>query len=336
MTTGRAVALSRDQILRSLASFVGATTSNGNIGGTTLICSSLIGSNDFITDKAIIIESGNSIYEDSSASVFDPVTGQITVNVAFSGQILVGTTFFVLNSLSPRGILALIAGILGPSGMYQGLSYYGVVTAVPVPGQFTIPTLAGLGANKFIDTSLVSQYQAFVLRDASGPGAPPQGESRPITGYATLTGNFSANVFTAAVAVGDEILIIHPFLARIMNLVGMPGTNGNLAGNWQAAETTIVTIGAALLRIKIHNLTIGIAALAGNITIRMYTDVNGVQRRIFPIPAATTFSVAGDAPAIPVINGTMGFRNAVRITAQSDAVADNGRIIEYDYLVEAM
>jgi len=235
--------------------------------------------------------------------------------------------------------LGSLYGILGnpniPLSDLQGLCYRGIVTAVPGANQFTIAELAGLGAGSLIDLAGVNPYYAFVKSIAAGTGAAPQGELQAITNYATLTGNFTAGAFTVPVGIGDEVLIIHPLIARTINTAGI-GANGNLAANWQAAEQDLVTIGAPLTNIKIHNLTVGINALIGNITIRLYTDVNGVERLIFPIPAATTFTVAGDAPAIPVINGTMGFRNAVRVTVQSDNAVDNGAVVSYDYLIEAM
>jgi len=119
-------------------------------------------------------------------------------------------------------------------------------------------------------------------------------------------------------------------------LGGVPGVNGNLAANWFAAEADLVTLGAPNTRYKVHNLTIGINALVGNIAIRMYTNVNGVESRIFPIPANTIFTAATDQPAIPIINSTFGIKNALRITIQSDNPADNGAQVSYDYLLEAM
>ncbi len=217
----------------------------------------------------------------------------------------------------------------------QGLVYYGIVTAVPGANQFTIPGLAGLGAGKFASVIPQYAYQAFVFRDAAGGSAAPQGEAQAITGYATLTGNFSAGAFTVPVAAGDEILIIHPLLLPLLKLGGVPGTNGNLAANWFAAEQDLITLGAANTRYKVHNLTIGINALVGNISIRMYTNVNGVERRIYPIPGDVIFEPATE-PAVPVINSSFGIKNALRITVQSDNLADNGAVVSYDYLLEAM
>lgn len=268
-------------------------------------------------------------YTDSTGTF---TTAAFTVPVAVGDEILIIHPSISNAVAMPVGLAAVLAIITQTTG----LCYQGVVTAIPGANQFTIPSLLGLGAGKFIDLGGVNSYYAFVFRDGAGGSAPPQGEYQRLTHYATATGNFTALVFTVPVDIGDEILIIHPFLARIMNFAGIPGTNGNLAANWQAAEQTLCTIGAPLTRLKVHNLTIGIAALVGNISIRLYTDVNGVERRIYPIPAATTFSMALDGPAIPVINSSVGFKNAVRVTLQSDAVADNGVVAEYDYLTEAM
>jgi hypothetical protein len=229
----------------------------------------------------------------------------------------------------------LLAMSTWPGQKGHGLFYWGQVTNVPGVNQFTIAGLAGQGDGKFANVTPALAYQAFVLRDGAGGSAAPQGESQPISGYASATGNFTAGAFTAAVAVGDEILLIHPYLARLALSGGLPGTNGNLAANWQAAETTLCTIGAPLTRVKVLNLTIGINAMVGNVTIRAYADVNGVERCIFPIPAATTFSVALDQPAILIIS-SLGIKNALRITIQSDNPADNGAVVSYDYLVEAM
>jgi len=81
---------------------------------------------------------------------------------------------------------------------------------------------------------------------------------------------------------------------------------------------------------------VDISALAGNITIRAYIKINGVEQRIFPIPAATTFTAAVSAPGIPLIDTTGAITEALRVTIQSDAVADNGKAVGYEYKLEAM
>jgi hypothetical protein len=91
-----------------------------------------------------------------------------------------------------------------------GLYYSGTVTAIDT-NKFTIPTLTGLGAGKFKDVQ--NPYQSFVLRDAGGLGAVPQGETRAITNYDPATGEFTIIAFSTPVGLGDEVLILHPQVA---------------------------------------------------------------------------------------------------------------------------
>lgn len=99
-----------------------------------------------------------------------------------------------------------------PSG-YEGLIYSGRVTAIGAD-QFTIPTLAGLGAGKFADAT--APYRAFVLRDAGGASLAPQGEMQTITAYVSATGTFTAPGFGGGgIAIDDEVMIIPARLAEI-------------------------------------------------------------------------------------------------------------------------
>jgi hypothetical protein len=124
---------------------------------------------------------------------------------------------------------------------------------------------------------------------------------------------------------------------QINFLHGQAPVSGAVIGNWNTGETTIVTIGAAGARYKVQSAVVDISALVGNITLRMYISVNGVNKQIFPAKSGTTFSVpAGDAPGIALINGTYGIANVLTITAQSDNAADNGKAIGYEYFLEAM
>lgn len=100
--------LDRDPIFRALVSFYGITTADGLAGGTTLVCSALIGSNDFITGKVILLDSGLSSLEEASASLFVAGTGTITVNPAFTSQVLAGTAFYILNVAAGGGTLNLL------------------------------------------------------------------------------------------------------------------------------------------------------------------------------------------------------------------------------------
>lgn len=243
------------------------------------------------------------------------------------------------------------AGIYSGMGADTGLAYFGTVTAVPGANQFTIPSLIGKGLGKF--NGVTNPYAAFVFRDFGGAGAAPQGEIQPVTAFVSGAGTVTTVPFTAPIAVGDEVMLINPAIATLLLPVGGGGLiaaikaqTDKLAGqatvsntstqNWQAAEQTLVTIGANGTSYKIHLLLVGIQNLIGNITIRLYHRINGVERCIYPIPAATTFSVALDQAGIPIINSSFVIAEALRVTVQSDNAADNGQAITYEYKLEAM
>lgn len=111
---GKGHALARDELIRVLTVYVGTTTGLGAADGSTLIDSGLIGVNDFVTNKTILIMSGDAIKETKAATVFNPATGGITVDPPFSAQIITGTLFRIIN-LSAGSSLAIIIDVLTAS-----------------------------------------------------------------------------------------------------------------------------------------------------------------------------------------------------------------------------
>ncbi len=197
------------KLLEWLGSYEDSTTANGNAGGTTAVCTGLAAEPSY--DGALL-----KILSGPAAGQFRPIAvhagNTLTVAVGFTdstgaAQQITADTRFIILPLSAGG------GGPGPAPE-ESLSYYGIVDAVPGANQFTIAGLAGLGAGKFAGAT--NPYQAFVLRDAGGASAAPQGELQEITAYTTATGVFATAAFTAAVAVGDEILILHPAIAAAL------------------------------------------------------------------------------------------------------------------------
>ncbi|MBA7555809.1 hypothetical protein ES705_48496 [subsurface metagenome] len=90
-------AFSRHELIRTLTAYSGITTDDGNIGGTTLRDRNLIGRNNFVAEKTILLMTGDAQDEDKGAIVFDNTTGIITLQSAVSAQIKAGTIFRVLN-----------------------------------------------------------------------------------------------------------------------------------------------------------------------------------------------------------------------------------------------
>ena len=113
----RGHALSRDELVRTLTAHQGITSADGAADGTTLIDSSLVGRNDFVTGKTILIMFGDARDEDLGAVGFAPATGTITVEPAgFSAQIVAGTVFRILNISSVETKLTVIVALLIPGG----------------------------------------------------------------------------------------------------------------------------------------------------------------------------------------------------------------------------
>jgi len=280
-----------DPKVGSLISYEGTTTANGAPAGASLIDAGLIAEADFDGNEVIITSGAYS----GQARDIDGTTlaGTVTPSLNFGGVIVAGTTFVIaairtvpaevaaltalVNALladvgdASTSVLGNIYGILGdPATAFanmQGLIYYGVVTDVPGADQFTIPTLAGLGAGKFSDVT--SPYWAFVFRDAGGIGGAPQGERQAVTTYDTVTGVFTTAAFTAAVAVDDEMLILHPGLAAALDILAslaVPAADAaanvlerDVIGNKTDTALYAVAANASLMRYIKALVTAGIA-----------------------------------------------------------------------------
>lgn len=112
----------------------------------------------------------------------------------------------------------------------------------------------------------------------------------------------------------------------------VPGT-GSTTADWQMSETDVVSIGASGVRNKIHDLTVSIHNLAGTqVTARLYKTVNGVERKVYE----QRFDTTADPPGLPIINGSWAIHGVLRATLQSNDAADNGKAVDYDYILEAM
>ncbi len=141
MVMQRHRALDREEIIEALTSYTGMTTADGATpGNNTLIDSFLIGRNDFITGKTILIGSGyDTSYEDKGASSFDPLTGTITVTAGFSHQIKAVTIYRVLNIPSSAQVSALLLAIQTALGRKSSLvDFWSAPT-----DKITIPAAAG-------------------------------------------------------------------------------------------------------------------------------------------------------------------------------------------------
>jgi hypothetical protein len=106
--------LGRDEQVHAITVFAGWATADGLAGGTTIVDTKLIGSNDFLAGKAVLIMSGPCAWEMKVATSFVPGTGVITLP-AFSAQITAGTLYRILTSGAGGGAVDLtpVITILG-------------------------------------------------------------------------------------------------------------------------------------------------------------------------------------------------------------------------------
>jgi len=115
--TSEGYPLARADLIRTLTSYSGITTQDGAADGTTLVDANLIGRNDFVTGKTILIMSGAARDEDLGAVLFDTLTGTITSEpVGFSAQIRAGVIFRLLNISSVETKISAIIALLSGGG----------------------------------------------------------------------------------------------------------------------------------------------------------------------------------------------------------------------------
>ncbi len=101
-------------------------------------------------------------------------------------------------------------------GVDYGLSFIGTVTGVLNAPKFQCSGLIGFGDGFF------NGYWAYVVRDAGGAGAQPQGQKLICTGYSSVDGDFTVAAFTPnVIAVGDKVLFMHPNAVQARTLLTM-------------------------------------------------------------------------------------------------------------------
>ena len=172
----RHLALAREEIIEALTAYTGITTADGATpGNNTLIDSLLIGRNDFITGKTILIGAGyDASYEDKGAQSFDNATGTITFSAGFSHQIKAGTIYRVLNLSSAAQVSTLLNAIKGSTDLipaiqtalgrkFSLLDFWSApsdkITVVVGPADTTFPDIVVAG----LPTGLTIQKVVLIL-----------------------------------------------------------------------------------------------------------------------------------------------------------------------------
>ena len=117
-----------------------------------------------------------------------------------------------------------------------------------------------------------------------------------------------------------------------------PSTAGVIA-NWNSGVATstlagadLVTIGAANTNRLLHSLLVTIANLTPGaiVTVRLYQVVNGAEQQVYN----QVFTQGVDPDGLWIVNGELGIHQALRVEVLSNAPADDGAVVDYDYLLE--
>ena len=129
--------------------------------------------------------------------------------------------------------------------------------------------------------------------------------------------------------------------AKVDKLAGETPTSGSVTGNWYSGTATsgltgadLITIGANDTKKKLHSLLVNIGSVqaGAKITVRLYMQVNGTERKVYQ----EEFTQGTDPDGLWIVNGSVGIHEALRVEAMSNKSADNGAAIEYDCMLEAM
>ncbi|GAI61510.1 unnamed protein product, partial [marine sediment metagenome] len=96
-------------------------------------------------------------------------------------------------------------------------------------------------------------------------------------------------------------------------------------------------LGAAGVENKIHSLLVNISALTAGaaIKVKLFMKVHGTERKVYP-PQGTTWTKGTDPDGLWIIDGILSIHEALRVEVESDKANDNGKAIDYDYMLETM
>jgi len=140
---------------------------------------------------------------------------------------------------------------------HNGLVFRGTVTTYTDTTHFNISGLPDYGNAYDFPDEFFKDYYAYVVWDAGGAGAAPQGESQQVSAYSSTGGAFTHTAFTTPLAVGDEIVLIHPSInsASILPSLAVPSADStdnvlerDVIGNKTDTAQTTVGLTSSVMR----------------------------------------------------------------------------------------
>ena len=168
------------------------------------------------------------------------------------------------------------------------------------------------------------------------------GQSRQINGVTTggtatadtpFGGQIVTGVKFAVLSIRLGSVVLAALEAKMDKLAGETPVIGSATDDWQTAESDVVSLGSDDTKYKLHSLLLSIHNLVGTaVTVRLYIQVNGTERKVYE----QAFDTTTDPPGLWIVNGTVGIHEVLRVTLQSNNATDNGQAVDYDYMLEAM
>ncbi|MDD5511368.1 MAG: hypothetical protein PHI12_11265, partial [Dehalococcoidales bacterium] len=310
--------------------------SAGNLTNTTGIVD--IAGNAFIGDSISTttgnVGIGGSLFVWGSLSSTNTgdysVTGYAEVgSIANSG----GGTVSFFNGLKCRGGFDNTGGgaigITGPSFITGTLTLSGATNAI-IYGDLQVNELQ-MGSSGTITLLGSLTVNANVVNDSAG--------TITISGTLYVGTTLSNNNAGSSITVSGEAKI-NGAITNIGTLIyrGMQRSSvGSTTANWQSGVATsgetggdLCTIGANDDIALVHSAIVSIHNLIGAITVKLFQQVNGTERKVYE----QAFTAGVDPDGLWIINGTLSIHEALRIEVESDNAADNAKAIDYDYQTE--
>lgn len=211
---------------------------------------------------------------------------------------------------------ATIIALLKQAITQQGLVYFGDVTTFTDLNNFASTNLSGRENDYFVG------WYVMCVRDDGGASAAPQGEYRLITDYVSATGAFVHNAFTAILAVGDQVLIIHPRVFRAILT-----TTGTFSHPNGVVEQTVFTI-TLTKPTEVKSLFLDLVNLTQNATIRIKHEIDGATYRTIETFSWTTVMDDG------VYFRSITCNDNIQVTIQSAIAEGAARDIPFEYSLE--
>jgi hypothetical protein len=129
--------------------------------------------------------------------------------------------------------------------------------------------------------------------------------------------------------------------AELGRLRGETPVSASVAASWQSGTGTsgeagddLVAIGASTVKYKLHSLLVNISALTigAVIVLKLFMKINGTERKVYH----QSFTRGTDPDGLWIVNGTVGIHDVLRVELASNNAADNGKAVDYNYMLEVM